>query len=125
MRFAYKNTIAALLVIAIWVPYLEYLVRGDVLFLTDPRGLAATGLVLGLAAAALAGSAIFTGGLWHRITLVVGVVTLGLGASTLWVGTNGLLLAAFMTGIAVTYALAEFVHAEGAGATPGTPGRLT
>ena len=110
MRFAYKNTIASLLVAAILVPYAGYLVRGEMPLLKDPRGMAATGLVLGLAAAALAGSAILARGLWHRITLVVGVITLGLGIATVWVETNQVLLAAFMAGIAVTYALAEFVH---------------
>lgn len=86
--------------------------------------MAATGLVLGLAAAALAGSAILAGGLWHRITLVVGVVTFGLGVATVWVETNEVLLAAFMAGIAVTYALAEFVHMNEPAAASVTPERL-
>jgi hypothetical protein len=124
MRFAYKNTMASLLVAAILVPYVGYLVRGEMPFLKDPRGMAATGLVLGLAAAALAGSAILAGGLWHRITLVVGVITFGLGVATVWVETNEVLLAAFMAGIAVTYALAEFVHEKEPAAASVTPGRL-
>jgi hypothetical protein len=93
-------------------------------FLKDPRGLAATGLVLGLAAAALAGSAILAPGRWHRITLVVGTITLGLGVATVWVETIELLLAAFMSGIAVTYALAEVVHAEEPATASVTPGGL-
>ncbi len=112
MRFAYKNTIASVLVAAILVPYVGYLLRGEMPFLKDPRGMAATGLILGLAAAAMAGSAVFAAGLWHRITLAVGIVTLALGIATVWVETNEVLLAAFMAGIAVTYALAELVHVE-------------
>ena len=86
--------------------------------------MAATGLVLGLAAAALAGSAILAPGRWHRITLVVGVITLGLGIATVWVETNQVLLAAFMAGIAVTYALAECVHVQEPDRASVTPGRL-
>ncbi len=112
MRFAYKNTIASLLIAAILVPYLGYLVWGEMPFLKDPRGMAATGLVLGLAAAALTGPAMFAPGLWHRITLAIGIVTLALGIATVWVATSEVLLAAFMAGIAVTFALAEVVHAE-------------
>jgi hypothetical protein len=117
MRFAYKNTIASVLVAAILVPYVGYLIRGDMPFLKDPRGMAATGLILGLAAAALAGSAVFAAGLWHRITLAVGTVTLALGIATVWVETSETLLAAFMIGIAVTYTLAELVHVEEPAAT--------
>ena len=93
-------------------------------FLKDPRGTAATGFLLGLAAAALAGSAILVGGLWHPITLVVGVITFGLGVATVWVETNEVLLAAFMAGIAVTYALAEFAHGKEPATESVTPGRL-
>ena len=124
MRFAYRNTVASLLVAAILVPYLGYLVRGEMPFLKDPRGMAATGLVLGLAAVGLAGSAVFAGGVWHRITLVVGVITLGLGVATVWAETNEVLLAAFMAGIAVTFALAEVVHVEEPVAATQTHGRL-
>lgn len=124
MSFSYKNTIASLLVAAILVPYVGYLLRGDMPFLKDPRGMAATGLVLGLAAAAMAGEAILASGLWHRITLAVGVVTFGLGVATVWVETNEVLLAAFMAGIAVTYALAEFVHVRKPAAASVKPGQL-
>lgn len=124
MRFAYKNTIASVLIAAILVPYVGYLIWGEMPFLKDPRGMAATGLVLGLAAAALAGSAVFAAGLWHRITLAVGTVTLALGIATVWAETNEVLLAAFMAGIAVTYALAELVHVEEPAARTGRGGSL-
>jgi len=124
MRFAYKNTIASLLVAAVLVPYAGYLLWGEMPFLKDPRGMAATGLLLGAAAAALTGSTMFAAGLWHRITLAVGVITLGLGIATVWVETSELLLAAFMAGIAITYALAEFVHVQEPVEAPGTHGQL-
>ena len=62
------------------------------------------------AAAALTGRAMFAPGLWHRITLAIGVVTLGLGVAGVWVGSNETLLAAFMAGIVITWALAELLH---------------
>ena len=46
------------------------------------------------------------------LVAAIGVITLGLGIATVWVETNEVLLAAFMAGVAVTYALAEFVHVE-------------
>ena len=60
----------------------------------------------------------------HRITLVVGIITFGLGVATVWVETSELLLAAFMAGIAVTYALAELVHVEEPVEAPVTRGQL-
>ncbi|GAA4714477.1 hypothetical protein GCM10023215_67060 [Pseudonocardia yuanmonensis] len=42
---------AAVPIAAIVVPYVGYLVRGAMLFIQDPRGMAGTGLVLGIAAA--------------------------------------------------------------------------
>ena len=112
MKLTYKDIIATLLVAAIVVPYLGYLVRGEMPFIQDPRGMAATGVILGLAAAALTGRAMFARGLWHRITLAIGVVTLGLGVAAIWVGSNEALLAAFMAGIVITWALAELLHLQ-------------
>jgi hypothetical protein len=47
-----------------------------------------------------------------------------LGVATVWVETNEVLLAAFMAGIAVTYALAEFVHVQEPAAVSDRPGQL-
>ena len=110
MKFTYKDIIATLLIAAIVVPYLGYLVRGEMPFIQDPRGMAATGLVLGLAAAAMTGRAMFAPGLWHRITLAVGIVTLGLGVAAIWAEWSEALLAGFMAGIVITYVLAELLH---------------
>ncbi|MGS0688058.1 hypothetical protein ACVBEQ_23360 [Nakamurella sp. GG22] len=112
MKNTYRNLIASLLVAAIVVPYVGYLVRGEMPFLKDTRGMAATGLILGLIAAAMAGHAVFASGLWHRIALCAGVVTLGVGIAAVWFEGNDMLLAAFMAGIVVTYGLAEMLYLQ-------------
>ena len=48
MKLTLRDGIATLLVAAILVPYVGYLVNGEMPFIKDPRGMAATGLVLGL-----------------------------------------------------------------------------
>ena len=50
MSFKAKDWVATLLVAAIAVPYIGYLVRGEMPFIEDARGMSATGLVLGIAA---------------------------------------------------------------------------
>jgi hypothetical protein len=83
MRITYKDVIATLLVAAIVVPYIGYLAWGDMPFIQDPRGMAATGLVLGLAAAAVAGRVAFDPDPMHRAALGSGVVALALGIAAL------------------------------------------
>jgi hypothetical protein len=61
VKIGWRDWIATLLVAAIVVPYARHLVRGSVLFIQDPRGMAVTGLVLGLAAAAVLGRGAFRG----------------------------------------------------------------
>jgi hypothetical protein len=50
MTISRKDLTAPLLLAAIAVPYIGYLVRDEMPFTEDPRGLAATGLLLGIAA---------------------------------------------------------------------------
>jgi len=50
MKTLSKDLVATVLVAAIGVPYVGYLVRGEMPFIEDPRGMAGVGLVLGLAA---------------------------------------------------------------------------
>ena len=50
MRLKVKDLVATTLVVAIAVPYVGYLVRGEMPFIEDVRGMSATGLVLGAAA---------------------------------------------------------------------------
>lgn len=107
MRITYKDVVATLLVAAIVVPYLGYLAWGDMPFIQDPRGMAATGLVLGLAAAAVAGRSALDPEPMHRAALVSGVVALGLGIAALLVETSEVLLAVFIAAIVLTWVLGE------------------
>ena len=47
MRLKAKDLVATALVAAVAVPYIGYLVRGEMPFIEDVRGMSATGLVLG------------------------------------------------------------------------------
>ena len=120
MRVTTKDVIATLLVAAIVVPYIGYLVWGDMPFIQDPRGMAATGLILGLAAAAVAGRAAFDRDPMHRAALGSGVVALALGIAALWAETNEVLLALFIAAIVVTWALGEIASTRGS-ITPRRP----
>jgi riboflavin transporter FmnP len=50
MRLEGRDLLSTYLVLLIAVPYVGYLVRGDVPFVEDARGMAAVGLLLGAAA---------------------------------------------------------------------------
>lgn len=107
MRTTSKNIIATLLVAAIVVPYVGYLVWGDMPFVQDPRGMAAVGLILGLAAAAVVGRAALDPEPMHRAALGSGIVALALGIAALVAETNEALLALFVIAIVLTWALGE------------------
>lgn len=47
MRLKLRDLIGTVLVLAIGVPYVGYLVNGEMPFVQDPRGMSAVGLVLG------------------------------------------------------------------------------
>lgn len=109
-----RNTIATLLVAAIVVPYVGYLVRGEMPFLQDPRGMGTTGLVLGLVAAAVVGRAAFAPGPAHRAALASGVVALVLGIATVWAETSEALLAVFIGAVVLTWVLGEIAATRSA-----------
>jgi glucose uptake protein GlcU len=113
MKITYRDVVATLLVAAIVVPYIGYLAWGDIPFIQDPRGMAATGLVLGLAAAAVAGRSALHPDPMHRAALGSGVAALALGIAALWAETNEVLLALFIVAIVVTWMLGEIAHARG------------
>jgi hypothetical protein len=50
MRLKMKDLVATILFAAIAVPYVGYLINGEMPFIKDPRGMSATGLVLGVVA---------------------------------------------------------------------------
>jgi|SoiMethySBSTD1v2_1073268.scaffolds.fasta_scaffold452578_3 hypothetical protein len=109
MRFTWKDALVTILVAAVAVPYIGYLVRGSMPFIEDPRGMAATGLVLGLIAAAVTGRAAFTQERFGRAAEIVAFMSLGTGLATLiWAESGTLsdvLLAAFMGTMVLTWAL--------------------
>lgn len=50
MKLRFKDLIGTILIAAIAIPYVGYLINGEMPFIKDPRGMSATGLVLGVAA---------------------------------------------------------------------------
>ena len=113
MKLRLRDLMATLLVVAIAVPYIGYLVNGEMPFVEDPRGMSAVGLVLGAAA-----YLIFRSGNAHdRVGLmenVVALVALGLGVAALVFAETALaevLLAVFMGSIAVVLVLELVDHA--------------
>lgn len=61
-----KDVVATVLLAFIVIPYIGYLVAGEMPFIKDPRGMAASALILGTAAALIAGRGAFTPEPWHR-----------------------------------------------------------
>jgi MFS family permease len=53
VRLTSRDWLATILVVAIGIPYVGYLVNGEMPFVEDPRGMSAVGLVLGAAAFAV------------------------------------------------------------------------
>lgn len=91
MKLKTKDLVATLLVAAIGVPYVGYLLNGEMPFVEDPRGMSAVGLGLGLAAFL--------------------VFEIGEPRDTADKVERGLMFAALALG-AVTFALAETAAAE-------------
>jgi hypothetical protein len=113
MRLKSKDLLASILFAAIAVPYVGYLVNGEMPFIKDPRGMSATGLVLGVVAylvmrrddlfdrvgkaeTALAG-----------VSLVLGIVAFALAETA----AAEVLLAVFMASILIVWAVELMDHA--------------
>jgi hypothetical protein len=101
MRLGVKDVVATVLVALIAIPYIGYLVNGEMPFVKDPRGMAAVGLVLGVAAFLVVrwGDALDRFG-WAETGLAV--LVLALGVVTLFLAETAaaeVLLAVFMGSI--------------------------
>ena len=112
MKLTRKDLIATLLIAAVVVPYVGYLIWGEMPFIQDPRGMAAVGIVgllLGFVAWGLGLRSMF-----GKVMLVLGVATLGLGIAAALVGAEGseLLLATFVGAIVLVWAV-ETAHDAG------------
>jgi hypothetical protein len=112
-RIQAKDWVATILVAAIAVPYIGYLVRGEMPFIEDPRGMAGTGLVLGVAA-----YLVMTWGdpfdRFGKVETALAVVGLVLGLTALAFAETGVaeaLLAVFMTSILVIWVMKLVDHA--------------
>jgi len=113
-----RDLVATLLVIAIGIPYVGYLVRGEMPFIQDPRGMSATGLALGIIAFFVAAREV-PQQLKTPLTIVA-VVSLVIGVAALAFAETFVaeaLLAVFMISVLLTWALAMsgYVVHEGAG----------
>jgi hypothetical protein len=126
MRLTIRDAIATVLVLAIGVPYVGYLVNDEMPFIEDPRGMSATGLVLG----AVAWLVLRTGNAKDRVgrgETVGAVVSMLLGVVALVFAEAAAaeaLLAVFMVSILLVFAFevadhAGLVHAH---ASPGVHG---
>jgi hypothetical protein len=119
MRLTFRDRLATLLVAAIAVPYLGYQVFGMMPFVLDARGMAGTGMVLGLAACIIGSRP--EAGLDRAFWLlgVLGAGTLAAGVGALITG-DGTLLALFIAGIGLLWALTLLRHSRIV-LTPPTP----
>ena len=114
MKLRFKDLIATILFAAIAVPYVGYLINGEMPFIKDPRGMSAAGLVLG----AVAFLVMRRDDLFDRVgkaetalavvSLVLGLVALGLAETA----AAEVLLAVFMGSILVVWAVELMDHAD-------------
>jgi hypothetical protein len=105
MKTPWKDLIATVLVAAVAVAYIGYLVRGDMPFIEDPRGMAGTGLVLGIAAFLVMRLGDATDRL-GKAEIAVAVMSFALGVVAVALAETGaaeVLLAVFMGSIAVMW----------------------
>ena len=115
MRLTWRDGVATLLVALIGVPYVGYLLQGEMPFIKDPRGMSAVGLVLGVAAFFVARR---PRNEVHDATAtaedVLGLIAFGIGVVALILAEAAVaetLLAIFMAVIAVVWAVQMLHHA--------------
>ncbi len=113
MKLTLRDLVATLLVAAIAIPYVGYLVNGEMPFVKDARGMAGVGLVLGAAAYLVlrAGTPFDRLG---KVETAVAVVSLVLGLVALAFAEAAaaeVLLAVFMGSIFVVWAVEVMDHA--------------
>ena len=115
-RLTIRDAMATVLVLAVAIPYVGYLIRGEMPFIQDPRGMATTG-VIGLVLCFVAWG-VGIRSTFGRVMVFVGLGAIGLGIAAALVGAEGsdLLLAVFMGAFAVVYIAETAFHA-----TVGTP----
>jgi hypothetical protein len=126
MRLRTRDLIATLLVLAVGVPYIGYLINGEMPFIEDPRGMAGVGLLLGTAAFLVmrAGDAFDRLG---KTETGLAVLALALGVAALALAETAaaeVLLAVFMGSILLVWGV-ELLHHAGVLPGAGDPKGLT
>ena len=122
MKLTLRDGIASVLLAAILIPYAGYLIRGEMPFIQDPRGMSATALVLGAAAFLTAGR--FTGSTAvGKVEVALTIVALTMGVVALALAETAAaeaLLAVFVGTIVVVWAVQMLHHAGllAGGSTP-------
>jgi hypothetical protein len=126
MKLTLRDLVATILVAAIAIPYVGYLVNGEMPFIKDARGMAGVGLVLGAAAYLVmrAGTPFDRLGKMETavavVSLVLGLVALAFAEAA----AAEVLLAVFMGSIFVVWAVELMDHA-GVFSGHGHPSGLT
>jgi steroid 5-alpha reductase family enzyme len=113
MRLDRRDAFASVLVALILVPYIGYLIRGEMPFIQDPRGMAATGLVLG-AAAFLVADRVSVHDAVGRVEVALAVTALTVGVAALLLAETVVaeaLLAAFIAMIVIVWTVKLLHHA--------------
>jgi len=113
MKLTWKDLVATLLVVAIGVPYVGYLIDGEVPFVEDARGMSAVGIVLGLIAFLVLESD-DTRDTTDKLELAVAGAAMVLGLVTFTLAETAaaeVLLAVFMGSILVVWAVELADHA--------------
>jgi len=111
-RLTYRDAVPTVLVAAIVVPYIGYLIWGNMPFIEDARGMAAVGLV-GLVLCFIAWG-VGVHSTFGKVLFGGGLVSLGLGFSALLIGAEGnhTLLAVFVASIVAIWAAETFFKKE-------------
>ena len=123
MKLRTRDWVATILIAAIAVPYIGYLIRGEMPFVQDPRGMSGIGLVVGVVAFLVIRSGDSLNDL-GKAEIALAVVSLMLGIAALaWAeaAVAELLLAAFMTSLLVVWAVEMMDHAGVFGAHSHAP----
>jgi NhaP-type Na+/H+ or K+/H+ antiporter len=113
MKLTLRDLIATVVVAAIGVPYIGYLLNGEMPFIKDPRGMSAVGLVLGAVAYLVLRSTNAHDRVGEVETVAV-IVSLALGFAALVLAEAAaadVLLAVFMGSILVVWAFELIDHA--------------
>ena len=109
-RLTSRDAMATVLVAAVAIPYVGYLIRGEMPFIQDPMGMAVTGIVGLILCFAAWGVGIRS--TFGKVMVVAGLAALGIGIAAALIGAEGseLLLAIFMGAFAVVYIAETAYH---------------